>query len=51
MLSTHPGTRSHKHYPVAPEVLRWVPGLSFIAMAIWTMIPDEIEEDETQVAK
>ena len=26
-------------------------GLSFIGMAIWTLIPDEIEEDETQVAQ
>jgi Ca2+/H+ antiporter, TMEM165/GDT1 family len=34
-----------------PELLRWVLGASFIGMAIWTMIPDEIEEDETQVAK
>ena len=36
---------------VSPEVLRWVPGLSFIGMAIWTMIPDEIEEEETKVAR
>lgn len=36
---------------VNPETLRWVLGSSFICMAIWTMIPDEIEEDETQVAK
>ena len=26
-------------------------GLSFIGMAIWTLIPDKIEEEETQVAK
>ena len=25
-------------------------GLSFIGMAIWTLIPDKIEEDEAQVA-
>lgn len=36
---------------VSPEILRWVLGLSFIGMAIWTMIPDKIEEKETQVAK
>lgn len=36
---------------IKPELLRWVLGASFIGMAIWTMIPDEIEEDETQVAK
>lgn len=34
-----------------PEVLRWVLGLSFIGMAIWTLIPDRIEEEETQVAR
>jgi putative Ca2+/H+ antiporter (TMEM165/GDT1 family) len=33
------------------ETLRWVLGGSFIAMAIWTLIPDKIEEEETQVAK
>jgi putative Ca2+/H+ antiporter (TMEM165/GDT1 family) len=36
---------------VSPEVLRWVLGASFIGMAIWTMVPDEIEEEETKVAK
>ncbi len=36
---------------VSPEALRWVLGLSFVGMAIWTMIPDKIEEEETQVAK
>ena len=36
---------------VSPEVMRWVLGLSFIGMAGWTLIPDKIEEEETQVAK
>lgn len=36
---------------ISPDIMRWVLGLSFIGMAIWTMIPDEIEEEETQVAK
>lgn len=35
---------------VSPNILRWVLGLSFIGMAIWTLIPDKIEEEETQVA-
>lgn len=35
---------------VSPGMLRWILGLSFIGMAVWTMIPDEIEEDETRVA-
>lgn len=36
---------------VSPEILRWVLGLSFIGMAVWTLIPDVIEEEETQIAK
>ena len=36
---------------ISPNVLRWVLGASFIAMAIWTMIPDKIEEEETQFAR
>lgn len=38
-------------HSVSPEILRWVLGASFIGMAIWTMIPDEIEDEESQVAK
>jgi Ca2+/H+ antiporter, TMEM165/GDT1 family len=36
---------------ISPDVLRWVLGLSFIGMAIWTLIPDKIGEEETQIAK
>ena len=36
---------------VSPDAMRWVLGLSFIGMAIWTLIPDKIEEEETQVAQ
>ena len=36
---------------LTPEVLRWVLGASFIGMTIWTLIPDKIEEEETQVAQ
>lgn len=35
---------------VSPEILRWILGLSFIGMAIWTMIPDKIEQEETWIA-
>ena len=35
---------------ITPGVMRWALGLSFIGMAIWTLIPDEIEEEETKVA-
>lgn len=36
---------------LSPEVLRWILGLSFIGMAIWTLIPDKIEDEETQIAQ
>jgi putative Ca2+/H+ antiporter (TMEM165/GDT1 family) len=36
---------------VDPAVLRWILGLSFVAMAVWTMIPDKIEEEEAAFAK
>jgi putative Ca2+/H+ antiporter (TMEM165/GDT1 family) len=36
---------------LSPEVLRWLLGLSFIGMAVWTLIPDKIEEEEMQVAR
>ena len=35
---------------VSAQVLRWVLGLSFIGMAVWTLVPDKIEDEETQVA-
>lgn len=36
---------------VAPETMRWVLGLSFIAMAIWTLIPDKFDEDDAKLAR
>ena len=30
-----------------PDVLRWLVGLSFIGMAIWTLIPDTLDESDT----
>ena len=36
---------------VSQDILRWVLGASFIGMAIWTLIPDKIEEEETQIAR
>ncbi len=36
---------------VSPDAMRWILGISFIGMAIWTMIPDKIEEEETHIAK
>jgi putative Ca2+/H+ antiporter (TMEM165/GDT1 family) len=31
---------------LGPDVLRWVLGGSFIAMAIWMLIPDKLDEDD-----
>jgi putative Ca2+/H+ antiporter (TMEM165/GDT1 family) len=36
---------------VAPETMRWVLGVSFIAMAIWTLIPDKFDEDDAKLAR
>jgi putative Ca2+/H+ antiporter (TMEM165/GDT1 family) len=33
-----------------PQILRWVLGVSFLAMAVWTLIPDQINEEETPLA-
>ncbi|WP_284336270.1 TMEM165/GDT1 family protein [Comamonas sp. NoAH] len=30
---------------VGPDALRWILGLSFIAMAIWMLIPDKVDDD------
>jgi Ca2+/H+ antiporter, TMEM165/GDT1 family len=32
---------------MGPQVLRWVLGASFIAMAVWILIPDKLDDDET----
>ncbi len=36
---------------MGPDVMRWVLGLSFLAMAAWIMVPDEIDNDEASLAK
>jgi putative Ca2+/H+ antiporter (TMEM165/GDT1 family) len=36
---------------VDPGMLRWVLGASFIGMAVWTLIPDKIEDEETQMGR
>ena len=35
---------------VGPEAMRWVLGLSFLAMAAWVLVPDKIEEAEARTA-
>ncbi len=36
---------------VSPEILRWVLGISFIAMAAWTLIPDKFDEEDAKLAR
>jgi putative Ca2+/H+ antiporter (TMEM165/GDT1 family) len=36
---------------VSAVVLRWVLGLSFLGMAVWTLIPDKIENEELKLAQ
>lgn len=36
---------------LGPETLRWVLGISFLAMAGWTLIPDEFDEDDAKLAR
>ena len=31
---------------LGPDLLRWILGVSFIAMAIWTLIPDKYEDEK-----
>jgi putative Ca2+/H+ antiporter (TMEM165/GDT1 family) len=31
---------------LGPDWLRWILGLSFLAMAVWMLIPDQIDEDD-----
>lgn len=35
---------------MGPSLLRWVLGLSFLAMAAWMLVPDALDEDEGNVA-
>ena len=36
---------------LGPETLRWVLGVSFIAMAIWTLVPDKLDEDDAKLSQ
>ena len=35
---------------VGPSAMRWILGLSFIAMAAWTLVPDKYDDDQEQAA-
>jgi len=36
---------------MAPRTLQWVLGVSFLAMAVWTLIPDKLDENDARVAR
>jgi putative Ca2+/H+ antiporter (TMEM165/GDT1 family) len=36
---------------LGPDVLRWILGVSFIAMAVWTLIPDRLDTGATRVPR
>ena len=36
---------------MGPQTLRWVLGLSFLAMAVWTLIPDKLDEDDARLPR
>jgi Ca2+/H+ antiporter, TMEM165/GDT1 family len=33
---------------IGPDLMRWILGISFIAMAIWTLIPDKYSESQDE---
>jgi len=35
---------------VTPGMMRWVLGVSFIGMALWTLVPDKFDENEARFA-
>jgi len=34
---------------LGPDLMRWVLGLAFVAMGIWTLIPDELDPADTSL--
>ncbi len=36
---------------IGPEALRWLLGLSFIAMAAWMLVPDRLDAEDTRLLK
>lgn len=35
---------------LGPQLLRWVLGASFVGMAVWMLIPDKLDEEDTKTA-
>ncbi len=36
---------------VAPEVLRWIVGIGFLAMAIWILVPDKVDAESSNAGR
>jgi putative Ca2+/H+ antiporter (TMEM165/GDT1 family) len=36
---------------LGPDVMRWALGLSFIAMALWMLVPDKLDEASTRASR
>ena len=36
---------------VGPDVMRWILGVSFLAMAVWVLIPDKLGDDEADTGQ
>jgi putative Ca2+/H+ antiporter (TMEM165/GDT1 family) len=36
---------------MSPETLRWVLGVSFIAMGAWILVPDKIDDEEASLTR
>jgi putative Ca2+/H+ antiporter (TMEM165/GDT1 family) len=36
---------------VDPHTMRWILGISFLAMAAWILVPDKFDEDEAKLAR
>ena len=36
---------------VGPEMLRWVLGISFIAMGAWILVPDKVDDEDANLAR
>jgi putative Ca2+/H+ antiporter (TMEM165/GDT1 family) len=39
------------HATVSPQVLRYALAASFLGMAVWTLIPDQIDEEDTHAGR
>ena len=36
---------------LTPQTLRWVLGISFLGMAVWTLIPDKFDESDSKATR